>query len=92
MAFPWVVLASPAELPVGAFDGPVPVAGSAVGSAPCGYGKKTEIHRRIDLPLDSGLEEAAATDGPAVAGVAEDDPRTGGTAARASDAPPRMLT
>ena len=81
-----------AELPVGTFDGLVAVAGSAVAGAPCGYGKKTEIHRRTAPPFDSGFDEAAAAAGAAVAGPTEDGPRSGGAAAGASDAPPRMLT
>jgi hypothetical protein len=92
MTFPWAVVKSPAELPVGAFDGPVAVAGSAVAGAPCGYGKKTETQRRIALPLDSGFDGAAAAAGSALVGAGEDDAGAGAAAAGAADVPPTMLT
>ena len=90
MLFPRAALAASGELPSGATDGPVAAAGSTVGGVPCGYGKKTEIHPRIARPLDSGFDGAAAT-GPAVAGLAEEDPDAGGGAAGAGDIPPGLL-
>jgi hypothetical protein len=69
MLFPRAVFALPAELPAPACDGPVAKEGSAAGGVPCGYGKKTEIHRTIAFPFD----EAAAT-GPGAAGAAEAGP------------------
>jgi hypothetical protein len=92
MLFPRAALAASGELPAGARDGPVAAAGSAVGGVPCGYGKKTEIHPRIARPLDSGFDGAAAITGPAVTGLAEDDPGAGGGAAGAADVPPGLLT
>jgi hypothetical protein len=90
MLFPRAAIAASAELAPGATDGPVAAAGSAVVGVPCGYGKKTEIHPIIALPLGSGFDGAAATTGPA--GAAEDDPRAGGAAAAAVDVPPMLLT
>jgi len=92
MLFPRAAPAASAELPCGAVDGPIAADGSSVGGVPCGYGKKTEIHLRIELPLDSGFDGETAATGPVVAGAAEGDPEAGGVDAEAADAPPKLLT
>ena len=74
MSLPRAVFVLPAELPAPACDGPVAAEGSAAGGVPCGYGKKTEIHRRIAPPLDSCFDGAAAAIGTDVAGAAEAGP------------------
>ena len=92
MLFPRAAVATSAELPAGATDCPGAAAGSAVGGVPCGYGKKTEIHPRIALPLDSGFDGATAAAGPAVAGAAEDAPGAGSATAGVADFLSGLLT
>ena len=90
MLFPRAVAAS-AELPPGAVDSPVAADGPAAGGVPCGYGKKTEIHRRIPTPLDSGFDGAAAATDPGAVGAAEDGPEAGDATAGVADFPPGLL-
>ena len=91
MLFPCAVVALLVELPVGAFDDPVAVDGSAVGGVPCGYGKKAEIHPRTPTPLDSVFDGAAAI-GSVVDGAVEDGPEGGDATAGVTDFPPGLLT
>jgi hypothetical protein len=77
MLFPWAAVASPAELPVGAFDGPAVATGSALAGA------------SDDDPETGAAAAEVAFDAPA--GTVEADPEIGGVAAEAADVPPRLV-
>ncbi len=86
MAFPWVAVAPPAELPVGAFDAPAVVAGSVLagaGEADPGSGW---------CRCRGGFDGAAVAAAPSLAGTGGDGPEAGGVAAEPADVPPKLVT